>query len=518
MRLGFGSDLVVDVNWQDVEWQSNKHPRGKKGSSHGGQFVSKGKEGGIGALSRPTSEWKAPETSEHWAGLSQSGLWKKSRLVGSDPSVHDTKDLNEALKHLRPGGLNKIDRDHRKRIVAELARRLVRARPVVPVKVEPPPVQPARVEPVKPGSWQPPAESTVWDAPLRERIVMAKRVGAAPHGFSDVWLKEALLHLRPLAVSKQDRPLRIAIAKELALRATGKRTEPVKQEPVKPVPVSLTSVHPEASQSNTGEPRSPTTNKTVAEVVATRSEAEKKWHGDSWEHAEPRIIDVIANTRPVYIQREAGKISHYSPMLHHINMNENNSNREVAGAVFRHEFGHAVDYNGAGVPSSYKYMDLVNEEWPLIVHKRRLGENRDLGVDSDKFDEERPYGVSVRDIDSYLKDTEDNSMPRASRARWMTAIKEGTTGVLYNAHIISADRLMYNDFLGAMTRNIVGYGHSNAYYAKRPTRRTSESFANYVALTNGKHGKVYRALLHSIAPKTCAGFDQILNDRAKGIN
>ena len=82
-----------------------------------------------------------------------------------------------------------------------------------------------------------------------------------------------------------------------------------------------------------------------------------------------------------------------------------------------------------------------------------------------------------------------------------------------NAH--DDDQRYFNDFLGAMTKNQIGRGHSDEYYARDPGHQIKEMFANYVCLTQGKGGDVYRQILHSIAPECCKGFDTILADRAK---
>jgi hypothetical protein len=65
-----------------------------------------------------------------------------------------------------------------------------------------------------------------------------------------------------------------------------------------------------------------------------------------------------------------------------------------------------------------------------------------------------------------------------------------------------------------MTHNKVGMGHRNSYYEAAPRRHTSEMFANYVALTSSEHGSVYKRMMHAVAPKCCAHFDNILAETA----
>jgi len=72
------------------------------------------------------------------------------------------------------------------------------------------------------------------------------------------------------------------------------------------------------------------------------------------------------------------------------------------------------------------------------------------------------------------------------------------------------------DFLGAMTDNKIGYGHSTEYYHRSPHFRTAEMFAQYVSLTNGPNKALARPLLHAIAPRCCKHFDELIEETANG--
>ena len=77
--------------------------------------------------------------------------------------------------------------------------------------------------------------------------------------------------------------------------------------------------------------------------------------------------------------------------------------------------------------------------------------------------------------------------------------------------------LMFQDFIGSVTNNLVFSGHSASYYKKFPSLGTgittahgSEAFANYYALLGGKNSAYWRKILQLYVPETLKKFDDIL--------
>jgi hypothetical protein len=75
------------------------------------------------------------------------------------------------------------------------------------------------------------------------------------------------------------------------------------------------------------------------------------------------------------------------------------------------------------------------------------------------------------------------------------------------------DNACFGDFLGSMTKNVIGQGHSNEYYQKYGAAET-EMFANYVALSNGPNGNVAQAVFRAVAPESTKLFDVIIAEKA----
>jgi len=78
--------------------------------------------------------------------------------------------------------------------------------------------------------------------------------------------------------------------------------------------------------------------------------------------------------------------------------------------------------------------------------------------------------------------------------------------------------LMFLDFVGSVSNNNIGQGHSLAYYkrgfslAKGLTdKHTTEAFANYTSLLGSTNSKFWRELLEEFAPETVRKFDDLIN-------
>lgn len=410
--------LTVDVVYGDA-FKEVQHPRARSGAK-GGQFVAKGQATGGTPAARPergaaagtgqattarpdrpggqglagtvrqaiaaAPSWEPPETNK-W-GVSQSDAWAKSRSIAAKPEAHESADLHEAMRHLRPGFLNKIDRANRLRIAMELVKRGEGEKPT-----NKPPA--SKVEPTK--------------------------------------------------------------------------VEPkTKTEPAKP------PSEPEKPKSGAPDPEA---------AFAGRSAPETAWHKASWQHADPAFLHAVANTPPVIVVPADAGGAYYHPGRHQIAMP-----REVTQygqGTWRHEFGHAIDYGGTVNNLSSRYHDTLMAEGDAVVAKYGS------------------YGpATILGVASRQPEVEKSGQP----------LPVGFMSTQNNNYNVAG----FSDFLGAMTRNRIGFGHSNAYYEKAPRRHTSEAFANYVSMTQSEHGPLFKAVLHHLAPKTCAGFDKIIADRAEG--
>ena len=76
----------------------------------------------------------------------------------------------------------------------------------------------------------------------------------------------------------------------------------------------------------------------------------------------------------------------------------------------------------------------------------------------------------------------------------------------------------FADYLGAITNNEMGWGHSMGYYARYPrtlvkgirTGHSLEAFANYTALLNSNNKVAYRKMMEYYAKDTTKAFDELM--------
>lgn len=101
----------------DVDFDPAAHPRGQP--KNAGQFAK------VASAAKPKSLKKGAPTGPSAAQTHPSEMtYAHAREVGSDPAKFSDEHLAAALKLLKPSAANKIDRMHRKRILAEQAKRL----------------------------------------------------------------------------------------------------------------------------------------------------------------------------------------------------------------------------------------------------------------------------------------------------------------------------------------------------------------------------------------------------------
>jgi len=255
-----------------------------------------------------------------------------------------------------------------------------------------------------------------------------------------------------------------------------------------------------------------------AEMIATKSNAlEKGYHEKAWTHATPEFIQAAKNVHPLTdVKSEKKMTSHYSPHKHYINVKPGHGGEHVKQtwnvSTWRHEFGHALDFNGKPINKSFKFHDVMVKESTKVIksYKKGSGEFQKLSLE-EKLAARKKAGLGIGDFSAFNI----SSTNTYAQDYILNAIHHGAIQTSISKHCLDADdSARLHDFMGAMTMNKVGWGHSTNYYKKYKHFRTAEMFANYVALTQKEGGKVYKALLHSIAPETCAGFDSIITKKA----
>jgi hypothetical protein len=274
-----------------------------------------------------------------------------------------------------------------------------------------------------------------------------------------------------------------------------------KQEPKAPEPAKAEPKREESKpQETAGEltPNKPASREMREQAFAKKKGKEKEFHDRAWLHSSEQMTQIIQNRHNLStVTEDSATTSFYRSTTGGINMSPRNRGG-AKDAVWRHEFGHAVDFGHGTEPRSGRLMPTIREEGDLIVSRSRGGAASGQKMTLPKeelanFPEKSAEALrKVLEDDAPINDVSLGKIGRGAEARFL------------------------NDFFGAMTLLKVGEGHSHEYYAARSNRRSTEAFANYVCLTEGQNGHAYRLLLHHAAPKTCAGFDEILRDRAAG--
>ena len=110
--------------------------------------------------------------------------------------------------------------------------------------------------------------------------------------------------------------------------------------------------------------------------------------------------------------------------------------------------------------------------------------------------------------------------------------KEGVFMDLTRISIFDDQRLyqdvgMFSDYLGSITKNQIGYGHTTSYYSgdryqvsfgargKVASKQTGEAYAEYISLSGSKNSELWRAKMAEFAPNTKAGFDELTDEMLK---
>jgi len=218
---------------------------------------------------------------------------------------------------------------------------------------------------------------------------------------------------------------------------------------------SSKAAKPKAKKSNVLTPAMALKNKTWHEAT---------WHNNTkaWDDAPIMVLEAIQKTGELNtVTTDPGTNSYYRRSSKTINMGYKPDPKDrKAVVIWRHEFGHAMDFNGEMEPQSLKCAKMM------------------------EYDARNQEAI-VNSFYSML-------MPRRKDDEWM-----------------ESEGLLLADFVCALTNGREGWGHSKDYFSD-VSNRTAEMFANYVALISGPDGDEYKAVLTKMAPATCLGFDGIL--------
>ena len=223
--------------------------------------------------------------------------------------------------------------------------------------------------------------------------------------------------------------------------------------------------------------------------------------------------------------------------------------------VWRHEYGHWMDFNnkvqdqqpGQFWASSTAVAQLLDDSKKIIRNEKRAKKKRDevyaaLGEQYEYTPQQmerdlRKQFVTAEDL-RRLFDKDQLGLTGEEfvsyRKYLVSAIKTrfvgdnsldgryGLARLFTSGAFKSGEGITFADFIGAVTNEEAGFGHGKPYYAGFPRAdlsikdlsqgNTTEAFANFVALTGGSNGDIWRKILTTFAPKTVAKFDQILKE------
>lgn len=265
---------------------------------------------------------------------------------------------------------------------------------------------------------------------------------------------------------------------------------------------------------------------------------EIEFHNSSWAATTPAIIvRAIRKTEPV-TNIEFGAKGAYAQGGRKIAM-QNKKGDSIKGTddagIWRHEYGHHIDYNmgtrlyGSAYASRVVVKPMKKDKAEYSPRKTEQYRERtranlesivDDGIITDKavlaFAEKN--GFTADDLKAYLGDNWADDP--VSAARFIAAAEardfEPMSYRLSDRFSKEFEGPNFADYLGAITNNRVGWGHSKAYYRKFPKwergftkGHSTEAMANYTALMGSDNRESWRKLMERFAPETTKSFDEL---------
>jgi len=259
---------------------------------------------------------------------------------------------------------------------------------------------------------------------------------------------------------------------------------------------------------------------TIGEAAASKLPAEKLLHEESFKEATPPLLAALRNLRDLSaIRRIVSTTSHYDPDLHLIAL-ATSPGSESERSTWRHEYGHAIDWAANETQLSRERGGGPRMNQSYSADGAREDEAKALLAAVAKTSPTAGMGdpVKVRQVLAGAGINEQQLWGSAALMGNRRRIANVLTGNADRETLAEVGRFIgdnakhsFMDFLGAMTNNAIGYGHSKEYYEKTPKFRTAEMFAEYVDLTNGPNKALARTMLHALAPRCCRIFDDIID-------
>ena len=297
------------------------------------------------------------------------------------------------------------------------------------------------------------------------------------------------------------------------------------------------------------------------------------YHEQTWKvSTTATMLNVIRKTRKVrtieYNQR--GAYAQGGVKIAMGNKRGADVNGTWDAGIWRHEYGHHVDYNagllftydGSILPRPYASTQLVpvmskdrlslnaaRQKKANIAYSEEVGDFFEaLSIDDFTGDGSPAVKKKINDL---LKDTgltradlnsfiDPRSMSGSStktlvleQVRFLFAVKHryfspNMSKLLSARWTREFEGPNFADYLGAITNEAVGWGHGKAYYRRKGPARygrngqetkkgfnighTTEAMANYFALMGSENAKSWRKLMDIFAPETTKGFDELLED------
>lgn len=222
------------------------------------------------------------------------------------------------------------------------------------------------------------------------------------------------------------------------------------------------------------------------DVFASRRTAdEKNFNRFAFGDADPELKELVGVTPPVVVRRDgkpgvawhqAGNTNRHATL----EMSRFTPETREGQVVWAHEYGHQIDGASAAM-------------------------NGPVGGVQQRF------ASSSRETNRAMSQDKGSLMIGGSTRLSNRGIELSTALV----SLTGQERIMANDFFGAMTLNEIGWGHSAQYYKESVNkvdgigdRRHAEMFGNYIAL-RAAGGPAYKAI-RDFAPESVKHFDSLV--------
>ena len=278
-------------------------------------------------------------------------------------------------------------------------------------------------------------------------------------------------------------------------------------------------------------------------------------HKEYFDGAPDIIRRVIAATGPLSRVEEWNANSEYMPGAKVISMELRPSDqKETYGLIWRHEYGHHVDYERA--PQGFRTVSLAVADriekdakalearlkaatsvYNIIESMDAISDVPEAGkraaIRKELGNILKGTGIEADDILNLDKRWQENEKPpsmslfriahRLKAGAFVEALEElqghGDVNQKWTVNVLA-------DMLGAATRNKIGWGHNDAYYMQSPPgpnskvvseSQATEVMANYMALVGGNRAQDRAAenIARALMPDTMKALDSVMEELGK---